>query len=115
MSRRGGGRAQKFVPRVGGGAETEGRGLFRYPEDWKEEARRGVTLETRLPENPRPEELLARPDGEALRRELDALQSQLDALGKEREAKREEKRSRLAEMHSKTRGHSAICARGDRL
>lgn len=95
---------QRRPPARAEGAEGRERFGFQYPEGWREEARRGVTLESKVPENPRADELLPKPDPQRLRQDLDRLEGQLDRLFHTLDRKRAEKKAHLDRLRGKNKG-----------
>lgn len=74
---------------------------FAYPKDWKEELEKTVNLETKIPVAPRDDELVAKPDFDALRsnqnsvqKKIEQLYNQMDKLKNEQKQIRDEERNK---------------------
>lgn len=80
------------------------RPRFEYPEDWREQAKKDVTLETKVPENPKGEALLAKPDFAKLQAEQTKNRQRIAELRQEREDKIKQKRQHVDEMFNKNKG-----------
>lgn len=80
------------------------RPRFEYPEDWREQAKKDVTLETKVPENPKGEALLAKPDFAKLQAEQSRNRNRIAELKQDREDKIKEKRQHIDEMFNKNKG-----------
>lgn len=77
---------------------------FRFPDGWRQEARDAVTLETKIPEPPRPEHLLPRPDPAELRQALDRIDREIEAVVSSQETRRAERKRHLADLRSRNKG-----------
>ena len=88
---------------------------FQYPNDWKEEIDKTLTLETKVPALPKNEELLVKPDLEALKKAKTDLQNKIektlktiDNLRNEQKTLREEIWKKNNSVFAELKEHKAV-------
>lgn len=95
MKTRGGNRGKpprRDRDRNDGDGERQQRPRFEYPVNWREDAQKDVTLETKIPDNPKGEALLAKPDPAKYSAEKDKIYQKMKELQQTRDGKIQEKR-----------------------
>jgi hypothetical protein len=88
---------------------------FQFPKDWKEEIEKTTTAETKIPSLPKNEELLAKPDLDALKKSKGDLQKKIetnlqniDKLKAEQKVLREEIWKKNNSVFAELKDHKAV-------
>lgn len=74
---------------------------FEYPVGWREQAKKDVTLETKIPENPTGEALLVEPSFQKLEEDQDTINKKIRELENKRKEKIQEKKEFVAQLANK--------------
>lgn len=77
---------------------------YQYPDNWKEEAKKDVTLETKIPENPKGEALLEKPSFETLMNEKKKLQKKIDEIADEQSKIKNDRFNFVKELKDQNKG-----------
>lgn len=91
-------------PQEGGQKEQKPRLRFVYPENWKEKALEGLTLETKIPENPKGAELITKPNLDAHHLELEKIQKKIEQLNADFEKLKVERKDYLDNLKNANKG-----------